>query len=339
MSLRPATVARIEAAHRFGAIYRGTLASHLPMALVALDRMGADDERIRRFAEAQEAKLEPIPPPRVAIRPGDEDRFLGVAEAFPAWVDYFAARMAAEGAHALLDHWADRFAKAPASGAFHGLIRTAYALESGSERELAHALAYWAAVFEPLGEPPAAEGNAGADEILAAIARDPAHAGDRPPGRNIAERTRNAATGPRFRALAGRIDPGQLRVDAIAAALIAAYCASGNFTVLHAVTGCHAWRSLAPFLRSGREALAGLWQAVLAAYLGAGSPPVEGWALAASDSLGWPEIHRRACACDDEHDVKFAYSCWREWQCYGDDLYRRAASARVCAATRQAPAC
>jgi len=32
---------------------------------------------------------------------------------------------------------------------------------------------------------------------------------------------------------------------------------------------------------------------------------------------------------EDEHDIKLAYSCWREWQHRGDDLYRRAASARV----------
>ena len=32
---------------------------------------------------------------------------------------------------------------------------------------------------------------------------------------------------------------------------------------------------------------------------------------------------------DDEHDIKLAYSCWREWQHRGDDLYRRVASARL----------
>ena len=55
------------------------------------------------------------------------------------------------------------------------------------------------------------------------------------------------------------------------------------------------------------------------AYVGAGSPPVEGWNLEGGDG----------------HDVKLAYSCWREWQCYGDERYRRAASARVSAAMRE----
>ena len=43
MSVRAATLRRIEDAHRFGGFYRGYLAHHLPMALVALDRMGAAD--------------------------------------------------------------------------------------------------------------------------------------------------------------------------------------------------------------------------------------------------------------------------------------------------------
>jgi hypothetical protein len=46
-----------------------------------------------------------------------------------------------------------------------------------------------------------------------------------------------------------------------------------------------------------------------------------------------------AVCCDDEHDVKLAYRCWREWQARGDDLYRRCASARVCEALAEMELC
>jgi len=36
--------------------------------------------------------------------------------------------------------------------------------------------------------------------------------------------------------------------------------------------------------------------------------------------------------------VKLVYSCWREWQRTADETYRRAASARVCHALREAMA-
>ena len=136
-----------------------------------------------------------------------------------------------------------------------------------------------------------------------------------------------------------RADPAQLHLETIAAALIGAYGASGNFTILHGVTGCHAFRLLAPHLRDERAALAHFWSAIVAAYLGSGSPPVHGWRLEGDDHLAWDEIRLRALACEDEHDVKLAYSCWREGAHYGNDLHRRVASAVVCAAQREAMPC
>ena len=125
----------------------------------------------------------------------------------------------------------------------------------------------------------------------------------------------------------------------MAAALIRAYAASGDFTLLHGVTGTHALRLLAPYAADPRRAIAHLWQAVVAAYLGAGSPAVDGWGVEGSDALAWDEIRERAAGCDDEHDVKLAYSCWREGAHYRDDLYRRVASSRVCHALRESMAC
>jgi len=145
---------------------------------------------------------------------------------------------------------------------------------------------------------------------------------------------RAAIAHPGFGANVSRLDPRALDTAVLADALIKAYAATGDFTILHGVTGCHAFRLVAPHFESPPDALRNLWTAVVAAYMSCGSPPLETeWNLRGSDRLAWNEIHRRAALCDDEHDVKFAYSCWREWQAYGNDLYRRAASARVHAAT------
>jgi hypothetical protein len=48
------------------------------------------------------------------------------------------------------------------------------------------------------------------------------------------------------------------------------------------------------------------------------------------------EDAHRFGAFHDEHGIKLAYSCWREWQRSGDDLYRRAASVRVAHAQSEA---
>jgi hypothetical protein len=309
--IRPHTLALIEDGHRFSAVYGGYLADHVPMGLVALDGMGASDEDLDRFKRFNDAKLEP----------------LGAAER--GRIEGFERRIRGEGLAGVVAALAPDLARGIGTAAFHGAIRLAYGVESGNVREQAHALAYWVSSLGPLpsfgrpagSEPPLA--------IFAAISRDPALAGKRPSGRNIAERMEQAARAPSFAHYVARLDPLSLRVASLAAALIRAYGATGDFTLLHGVTGCHAFRRVAALFPDKEDARAKLWTAVVAAYIASGSPPPDGWKLEGRESLSWTEIHRAARACDDEHDVKFAYSCWREWEAYGDDLYRRAASARV----------
>jgi hypothetical protein len=320
---------RIEAAHRYGAFYRGYLASHHPMALVALDAMGAGAEDLDRFEAHYLPQLEPIADPIVTIEAGDEAAHLGSPRAYPEWVVYFTAAIARDGADAVLGRWVDRLVPAIAAGAFHGAIRTAFALESAAPSELAHALAYWAAAYEPLPEAPMPAGSLEPYDVLLALSGDSTLGGVRPKGRNIIERTVAATRLPEFRGHVASVDPARLDLDSVARALLRAYAASGDFTLLHGVTGAHAFRLLASHASDGAAALRDFWSAVVAAYIGAGAPPIEGWGLKGTDALDWPAIHARAIRCEDEHDIKLAYCCWREWQHRGDDLYRRVASAQV----------
>jgi hypothetical protein len=316
--VRPSTRALIEGAHRHSANYRGYFANHLPMALVALDAMGATDARIAQFAGEYERQLEPI------------------GEAELGRVRRFEESLARRGVDRVLAETSARFAAGVGAAAFHGAIRTAYAIESGLRSELAHALAYWDAAYESLACDAEPEGDESPFEVLQAIANDPAIAGKRPPGSGISARMRAAAKSPAFASHVARLAPDALELPTLAATLIRAYAATGDFTLLHGVTGCQAFRVLAPHFSDPGAALRHLWIAAAAAYVSCGSPPVEGWALEGSDALAWDEIHRKAAECDDEHDVKFAYSCWREWQASRDELYRRAASARVCHALAEA---
>lgn len=329
MTLRDTTIALIEDAHRFSAFYGGYLANHLPMTLVALDAMGAADERIAAYAARYAAQLEPMPPAAEAIGAGDEQRFLGSSAAFPAWVSYFMARVAGEGRERVLREWIARLTPGIGSGAFHGVIRTAYALDSGSDAELAHGLAYWASAYEPLHQFSTPAGKRTPAEVLAQVSKEAGQSGKKLPGRSIAGRMLAASRLREFGGWVGAADPARLDLDGLAAAMIRAYAATGDFTLLHAVTGTHAARALLRYVESPTALVGAHWRALLAAYVGVGAPAVSGWKLEGDDKLDWPSIHERACGRDDEHDVKITYSCWRGWQWTGDDLYRRVASAVV----------
>ena len=318
--LRAVTRALIEGGLGYSGIYRDFNANHVPMGLVALDAMGASDEQLVLFARANEAKLEPMQPP-------EADR-----------VAYFGRRIAAEGYPAVIRAMSPELAPAIATAAFHGAIRSAYALESGIAGEQAHALAYWTGSLETLPEMAPPQGTDSPFDILAAISRDPAHAGKRPPGRSIAGRMQGVARDGTLERYVVRLDPKWLDVEAIAPALLRAYAATTDFTLLHGVTGSHAFRLLAPHFADPAAATRRFWTAVVAAYMSTGSPPVERVNLVGYEDLDWRDIHARAGECEDEHDVKLVYSCWREWEHRRDDLYRRAASARVSLATEPVPA-
>ena len=191
-----------------------------------------------------------------------------------------------------------------------------------------------AAAYVVLPASPEPSGTRSPHEVLAAIAADPGRAGKRLAGNGIISRAVAAARLPDFAGYAASLDPDQLALDAVARAMLQAYAASGDFALLHGVTGVHAFRILAPYASDSGAALQDLWPALVATYIGTGAPPVEGFGLEGDDALDWPAIHARAVKREDEHDIKLAYSCWREWQHRGDDLYRRAASARVAPASR-----
>lgn len=328
MTVRAATRARIEEAHRFGAIYRGYLASHLPMALVALDEMGATDARIASWAAAHRSRLEPIP-----AWTGAHEPRLGAAGDFAGWLEYYAARIAREGPAAIVRQALATLGEAPGSGAFHGAIRTAYALSTGSDAEVAHALAYWAAAHEDLGRPRPLRGAASPLEALRSL---PAGEGARPPGRNIAERMQAARQRPEFEFLVARVDPALLSLDSLAEAALHAYAATGDFTLLHAVTGTQAARVLAAHAPDAERFLVQSWRAMAAAYLSCGAPRLADDAFAKPCAATWPAILERACAAQDEHDIKCAHACWLEFRRTGDDRYRRAAAARLAMADVEA---
>lgn len=222
--------------------------------------------------------------------------------------------------------------EAPGSGAFHGAIRTAYALSTGSDAEVAHALAYWAAAFESLGDVQALRGTATPFEALT----ESGPAGARPPGRNIAERMQAVRRTPACESLVARVDPAKLSLDALAQAALQAYAATGDFTLLHAVTGTQAARVLAAHAPDPQRFLVQCWRAMAAAYLSCGAPPLGDDAFAKPCAATWPAILERACAAQDEHDIKCAHACWLEFRRTGDDRYRRAAAARLAMADVEA---
>lgn len=291
----------------------GAYSSHLPMALQALASLGADEARLRAWASQAFASV-----PALAPWPELEQTERRIAEALER-----------DGVGATLMRRLPALMPGCGGMAFHLLIRTAHAWESGHRAQLARALAYWSLRSSPLPGPVEAEGERlGLDEWAQALLALPLPASMNQPW--ISARMLRAAEQPGFQAIAPRLrlEPGLLAQIARWAAR--AYAGSGNFTLLHALTATRAMSQLLPLLapaarpaalrdftrQLGAALIASRWRGEL------GDPPV---------AADWEALRAAAIAHEDEHAIKLVHAAWQLGRTDSDPVWRQAAGRALAA--------
>jgi hypothetical protein len=303
----------------FDAEYGQGLSDHRPMALVALERLGAGGARLQAWAAGYEqAKgLRPARP-RQDWPTGDAwTSRLGDRSAWPVYRDLFRQWLRHEGGPDTLAQVLPALMPGCSAAAFHGLIRSAYAVQIGHLGELADGLAHWASFFQPLGEWPAVDATEADPVALLRSLRAGTSSAPLIAGR-IADAARDGRVNRVIAAL--RIDAAT--PERLARAAAHAYAESGSFTALHLVTGTHAMRIVARFADDAGTAWRWFWQAyahgVVAARLCAADAPLR--------LHDWPRLLAAALASDDEHVIKLVDSCREEARVYAGDDWQRAAS-------------
>jgi hypothetical protein len=302
--------------------YGDGLTSHLPMALHALQRLGATDARLASFFERYVARFgarrDPVP---TARRLADWTTSRGDWEAFGVLRAHFAAALAEEGATAVLAEALPPLWTGIAAAAFHGPIRAAHAVEAGHAGELATALAYWAARWQaveavPPPQPPL-DFDAWFDRFVDAGV---AAAIDAP---LISGRIAKASATPIFRADAARLIPPADAVGTLARHAARLYAQSRNFTVLHIVTAARAVRVLSAFAAPADPAL---WPAVAAALMAA---QVQRRGADTAGAWGWAEVNAAAIDSDDDHVIKLVHACMEHAKHDPDPAFLAAARCAV----------
>lgn len=318
----PALRVRLDDARRLDAEYGDSLTNHLPMALVALVRLGASDERCGEFAQRYARRLHAAPPaePWPAGEAWRAD--LGRPRAWPLYRSLFRDWMFHEGPTDVLEQVLPELMRGVGAAAFHGAIRTAYALAANHADELADALAYWACRWFPIGEPPAAGRQADPAPLLAQLG----FARALPDLPLISQRLAAAAAHPRFAPVADRlhVDPDRT-LPRLAQCAAERYVASADFTVLHLVTSAHAMQVLLPWLDEPDrpQALAHYARAFLAGWATVPAPDAP---LPPLMVLPWPEIVARAIESDDDHVIKLVDTCRELERAWGGAVWHAAAA-------------
>lgn len=307
---------------RHAPLYGNRLANHLPMALLALDRLGADAATLQRFADGYASKLLPAAVSASALDPHE---VLGSSGDYPRFVLFFEDRLREAGAEAVLRDWVPVLIPGLAASAFHAMIRLAYAIEGGLDDEIACALAYWASEYASLPLP-LAPGAGTLDEIAERLRAATADHVFKPG--IIIDKMLEIAWGPALARMAVQPAAPPPLAD-IARFALGAYIGREDFTLLHTVTGCHAFRIVERYANDKAQARRYLWQAVLAAWLtvAAAAP---GRAQPAPHKVDAPgEIAARALLSDDDHVIKLCYSALCEYREYGNPAYLQAACRKL----------
>ena len=313
--------------------YRGGMTNHLPMALHALHELGADDARMAQFAASYVRRFDDIEPPRPAapaVPAADWRGLRGQPEAYVPLHGAFAAMVERQGVDETLRQSLPDLWSGVSAAAFHGLIRTGHAVQSGHVASLTQALAYWAWRWQPLSAPASEGVPMPPDEWVAALAE---HACDLSAAQGlISGRMQMVQTMPAFIGLSGRLQflPGDLQATLHALWALAAqrYAATSNFTVLHMVTACRAIQVLLPWLSDGptaRDALARSYAAALLVSGAVGPRPSDSGPVPAS----WPAVVAAAIGSDDDHVVKLVHACRDAFHRCGDGPWLSAAARAV----------
>jgi hypothetical protein len=312
------------------------LANHLPMVLVALHRMGASDERLEDYCHFyhEQNGLVPVPESIGAITRDNWREFLGQREREADYRTFFAGEVARLGATPATIHYLPQLMPGIAASATHAFMRMAYATMTDSDEETGVSLAYWAATYLALGPSRGAKPSTDDPAELLAFMSGPEAFRHVEPERDLLWHfMRAVAQKPEFAPVVDMLAIGRRTHDRIALCSLSLYAATLDFCALHAVTGTHWLRLMAPRTPDTTTPMRYFWQAIASLVPKIGFPnlpsadELEAWRRARLPD--WPEIYREAVARDDEHDLSLTFSAGEEFEHYGDRLYQYAAAKRL----------
>ncbi|WP_283136581.1 questin oxidase family protein [Rhizohabitans arisaemae] len=328
----------LERLHRTGPEFAGGLSNHGPMAVEALVRLGHGGA-IPRWVDGYLKQLDELPGTDRRITETDWRQALGELRRVGDWTELFTRLLAEEPWRDVLARWWPRLTPGLAAGATHGVIRTSHAVRAIAETEtpqrrteLAHALAYWAAAYQPLPGEPRSSGQLALPEALAALPILTV-----PPAPGLISTQLGDLDGlPGFPgAVRALRPPGDVpeALAELADAFTRIFLTHGRdapVRFLHAVTAPVATASALPYLPQSlwRPTYDALWQLGAGLYGAfAGEARVE--ALPTGAPPAAEELTARAVATGEEHAIKMTEACLRLYARTPDPLHLHAAARAV----------
>lgn len=295
----------------------GDASSHLPMSLLALDSMGASEEQLTKFYAKAVVNLE------LREKKNNDSEIklvsneLGKGDFFESYLTFFKKRLRQNTIDDVIKETIPVLIKGLSASAFHPIIRISYALESKYKPEIAMALASWSSEYIEF-QNRFEQTNETLEEIMIRVTPIGINYTFLPGNiiarmKEINEILTNKKT---------LIQPIKISLNDIREFCIKALSKQDNFTLLHTVTACHAFRRLSKYVTNSDEALRYLWESIVIAYLSTGLDYREPIVEIREVKRDWSQIIKDATNSQNNHVIKLVYTSWEEYKFYKSTIYK-----------------
>jgi len=304
--------------------YANDLTNHLPMALRALDQLGADENCLTSYAKGyiEYKKVAPLKMDLFVIDKTNWQKNLGLKKYEDAYREFFSKEYDFLGREKFIKTYLNHFSRGFGSAAFHGLIRIAYAIRFDNDNEVINAFSYMAIVYKPYNF----EGyqTSSVHDILEVLVSSHHFKNKKYQGNNISERMFEAFNDIKSVILLRKLPKDQLNLKVIKETVIELLCQTESFTVLHAVTASHALSNVFEYISNKEDVLSDFWLLIQLAYLSTNC--VEAKTYEPEPVMTFDEVKEKVLSSYDAHVIKLVYSCYEEYQLTHNNKYHYIAS-------------
>lgn len=295
--------------------------NHMTMALIALDQIGGE-KKLESFFEKYSKRLANFDEePEINLDVNQTiEGLLTSHKSYGEIVFFLREESNEEGIEKLIKSVLSLVMPWVWSGAFHCLIRLAYAIESWYESEIILALGYWIFNYSTLGEPWEISGQS-INQLYREILKE-----------EFTLQKKHGSISWRMKEISKmknanlcRMIPKDLSLKTVASLALSIYSQSDdNFTWLHLVTSAHALRIVLPYFDNSEKVLEYYYMALIFATLTIKeSLLLESRLDLKEESYEMNSILDKALLSNDDHSIKLAYSCSEEYREYWDELYKK----------------
>ena len=240
----------LERAGKYHPLYGGGLATHIPMVLTALDALGAPQNKLEQIFNQSIDNLDQIGSLENVKAFDDVESELGNNKSYLRYLKYFQNQLVNHSSQEVLKKALPILLPGIAASAFHGLIRLAYAIEANCKSEIAVALAYWSAEFQSF-ELVEETTDESLEDILSRLS--PLGEGFEFSQGIIVNRM--SEIGAVLKSNGEFIQPQNIDLETLKAFTLKLFYLQNDFTLLHTVTGCHAFSVILPYIDNEEFAL------------------------------------------------------------------------------------